>query len=693
MNYQMSIFDGATPFKIDKPIRLITLFSGYDSQALALKYLGVPFEHYRTCEWAIASIQALHDLHFADDTTDYSAGMSKAELVDRLARLGISADYNQPLTAEKIKRYGEDKLRTIYNNIKSAHNMVSITNAKGEDLGIVDTNKYCYIMTYSFPCFTADSLVLTDRGYKKIIDIQKGDYVLTHDNTYQKVVNTFDNGVHPLLKIRTMGTDEIKCTPNHKFLVRTRKRKFAEHKIVRTFSESYWKPACALSKDDYLGIAINQKSIVPKWNGVDFVWRDGRKTRHKNELNNLMSYADFWWIIGRYIGDGWCRTQGGIIICCAHEEIEEITSVVGKYFKYSIDTKSTVTKVHIALKELSAFVEQFGKGALGKHLTNTILDLPRKLLKAFLDGYMSADGCKKGNLNKAISISRELIYGLAQCVAKVYMMPYRIYYTKRPAKYQIQGRTVNQHDTYQLVWKDDVCKQDKAFYEDGHIWYPIKEITEIAPENVYDIEVEKNHSFTVQNIMVHNCQDLSNAGLQKGMTRDSGTRSGLLWEVERLLTETAELPQVLVMENVPQVIGAKNIGDFGEWVAVLDKLGYHSKWQVINATDYNVPQNRPRCFMVSVLGDHYYQFPKKIGNTRKLRDLLESDVPDSYYLSEKILSYFIKHTEECAEKGQGFKFAPSNGGGIARAVTTCAGNRMDDNFVVSLANMDGELNG
>lgn len=61
MSYQMSIFDGEQPFKIDKPIRLITLFSGYDSQALALKYLGVPFEHYRTCEWAIPSIQALHD--------------------------------------------------------------------------------------------------------------------------------------------------------------------------------------------------------------------------------------------------------------------------------------------------------------------------------------------------------------------------------------------------------------------------------------------------------------------------------------------------------------------------------------------------------------------------------------------------------------------------------------------------------
>lgn len=147
------------------------------------------------------------------------------------------------------------------------------------------------------------------------------------------------------------------------------------------------------------------------------------------------------------------------------------------------------------------------------------------------------------------------------------------------------------------------------------------------------------------------------------MGKGSGTRSGLLWEVERLLKESKELPQVLLMENVPQVIGKKNIGAFAEWVAFLDSLGYHSKWEVINATEYAVPQNRQRCFMVSVLGDHFYNFPKKIGNTRKLRDLLEDNVPENYYLSEKILQYFIKHTNECAEKGQGFKFAPSNGGG------------------------------
>ena len=253
---QISMFDGDKPFKIDKPLRLITLFSGYDSQALALKYLGVHFEHYRTCEWAIPSIQALKDLHFESDNTDYAVGMSKAELVEKLYTAGVSADYNVPLTKEQLQRYGESKLRTIYNNIRACHNLVSICNAKGEDLGIKETNKYCYLLTYSFPC-----------------------------------------------------------------------------------------------------------------------------------------------------------------------------------------------------------------------------------------------------------------------------------------------------------------------------------------------------------------QDLSAAGLGKGMERGSGTRSGMLWEVERLLKETKELPQVLLMENVKQVIGRKNIKAFAEWFAFLDELGYHSKWQVINATDFSIPQNRERCFMVSILGNFSFDFP------------------------------------------------------------------------------------
>lgn len=326
---QISIFEGKEKFTFSKPIRLITLFSGYDSQALALKYLGVTFEHYHTCEWAIPSIQALKDLHFDYDNGDYSIGLSKDDLVKILARKGVSSNHNEPLTEEQLSRYGETKLRTIFNNIVATRNLVSICNIHGNDLEIKETDKYEYIMTYSFPC-----------------------------------------------------------------------------------------------------------------------------------------------------------------------------------------------------------------------------------------------------------------------------------------------------------------------------------------------------------------QDLSAAGVRKGMERGSGTRSGLLWEVERLLKETPELPQVLIMKNVKQVIGQKNISAFADWIAFLDKLGYKSKWEVINATEFGIPQNRERCFMVSVLGDKFYNFPEPLELNVTLDDFLEPKerVADCYYLSDAIVEYYIRHTEESKEKSNGFKFEPT-GGGIAKTITTKEGERMTSNFI------------
>lgn len=157
------------------------------------------------------------------------------------------------------------------------------------------------------------------------------------------------------------------------------------------------------------------------------------------------------------------------------------------------------------------------------------------------------------------------------------------------------------------------------------------------------------------------------------MAKGSGTRSGMLWEVERLLGECKELPQVLVMENVPEVIGKKNIKHFSEWVARLDELGYKSKWEILNGTDFNVPQNRKRCFMVSVLGDYYYTFPEKQGCALRLKDVLEDNVADKYYLSNSIIEYFVKHSKEEKDKGNGFSFEPTDGECNAKTITTRAG--------------------
>ena len=131
------------------------------------------------------------------------------------------------------------------------------------------------------------------------------------------------------------------------------------------------------------------------------------------------------------------------------------------------------------------------------------------------------------------------------------------------------------------------------------------------------------------------CQDLSVAGKQKGMTKGSGTRSGLLWEVERLLNEVENLPQVLLMENVPQVHGKKNMEDFQRWIDFLESKGYSNYWQDLNAKNYGVAQNGNRCFMVSIFGDYSFKFPESIELKKVMKDYLEDEVDEKYYINNE----------------------------------------------------------
>lgn len=290
----MTIFDMLYPaFKIDKPIRLIELFAGVGSQAMALRDLGVDFEHHRIAEWEVSAFKSYKAIHMPDDDTDYSKDISNGDLPHVLFNLGISTNGKDPMTLKEIQRKSEKWQRETYNNIKATNNLCSVCNFNGEDLGIVETDKYCYILTYSFPC-----------------------------------------------------------------------------------------------------------------------------------------------------------------------------------------------------------------------------------------------------------------------------------------------------------------------------------------------------------------QDLSVAGKMQGMAKGSGTRSGLLWEVERLLSEVKELPQVLLMENVPQVISDANISDFHKWQKFLEDKGYTNYVEILNAKDFGVAQNRERCFMVSLLGQWNYKFPQTIPLTKTMADYLEDEVDEKYYINSDKANKLIQQLME-----------------------------------------------
>ena len=209
--------------------------------------------------------------------------------------------------------------------------------------------------------------------------------------------------------------------------------------------------------------------------------------------------------------------------------------------------------------------------------------------------------------------------------------------------------------------------------------------TDITKISANDLNITNTDLYTYILTYSFPCQDLSLAGKGKGMEKGTGTRSSLLWEVERLLKECNELPQILLMENVPMVHSSENIKDFEKWLLFLESLGYKNYWKDLNAKNYGIPQNRDRCYMISLLNTNYdYTFPQPIKLKLRLKDMLEEKVDEKYFLSKSMLKFFLENSEKNKLKGNGFRFNPvnKNEAELAKTLTTRCGSRMDDNFIV-----------
>ena len=174
------------------------------------------------------------------------------------------------------------------------------------------------------------------------------------------------------------------------------------------------------------------------------------------------------------------------------------------------------------------------------------------------------------------------------------------------------------------------------------------------------------------------CQDISLAGQLKGIVKGE-TRSGLLYEVQRLLAQAQSddaLPKYLIMENVKNLVSKKFRPDFEGWLGWLDELGYNNYWKVLNAVDYGIPQNRERVFCVSIRKDidTGYTFPSPIESDTVLMDKLEpvEDIDEKYFLSSECVKRRFTKNQINEEKGYGFKFSPveREEAKIATTVTT-----------------------
>lgn len=215
--------------------------------------------------------------------------------------------------------------------------------------------------------------------------------------------------------------------------------------------------------------------------------------------------------------------------------------------------------------------------------------------------------------------------------------------------------------------------------------FPPLDITQIHADDLNICDTEKYCYFMTYSFP---CTDLSLAGKQAGMKKGSGTRSGLLWEVERILREIkesgGELPQILFMENVPQVHAEVNKADFQKWIDFLTGIGYVSYWQDLNAKDYGVAQNRNRCFMFSFLGEYNYRFPSPVPLTKRIRDYLEESVDERFYVSDKALKGFAEPAKKQKEKGNNFHAVIRDGDSIAATIKSRYYKDGSDCFIVAM---------
>lgn len=149
------------------------------------------------------------------------------------------------------------------------------------------------------------------------------------------------------------------------------------------------------------------------------------------------------------------------------------------------------------------------------------------------------------------------------------------------------------------------------------------------------------------------CTDISNAGKHAGFAEGSNTRSSLLWECEKAIK--AKQPKYLLLENVKALVQKKYLPDFNRWLQILESYGYINYWQVMNARNYGVAQNRERVFVVSILGEHApYIFPDTMKLSKRVEDYMEQGVDESYYIdperiTQRVLNDILEQPNVRAE--------------------------------------------
>jgi hypothetical protein len=408
------------------------------------------------------------------------------------------------------------------------------------DITKIDGGKIepCEIVSFGSPCFPAGTHILTTRGYVPIEDIPIGEMVLTHLGRWRKVTAT-SSKIAPtvVLKGNHFG---LETTHEHPIYSTEIKNYYpsvgGKRRIVKTLANvGEW--TCAAKMGGKQWATPNTTEPLP----IPPPQYHSAKQKELPELNE-----EFFYFVGRWLGDGWVRTEqragrpngqqnGQIFLCDSFDKEQELIDTVSPISEnYSVFRERTAVKIRFCSTALCDWLTaNFGKGAADKTIPAWVFSLPVEYREAVLRGVEESDGHKIGeNQIKISTVSKKLMLGL-RLLGETLGYSTSTYFYKRKPSCAIEGRTVNQKNTYTITFTKS--KRNTNMRHGVHTWYKCREVIDTGTtKEVYNLSVEDDESYVADGIVVHNCTDISIAGKGEGI---SAARSGLFFEAIRVIRE------------------------------------------------------------------------------------------------------------------------------------------------------------
>lgn len=348
-------------------------------------------------------------------------------------------------------------------------------------------------------CFTKGHYVQLQEGnYKDISEVSIGDTVLTYDGSYQNVSNIFKTREDEIFGLKIYKTPEIFTTSEHPFYVEGKG----------------WVEVKDLEVGDFLKIApISSKNIIPNFSVTVNV------NQHTTKEVPIKLSKDFMFFLGYYIGNGIITgsVKTAVQLSVPDKKLDLVkTNLEALHLHYrTFDSASKVQK-NIIFNDAAyaTFISKYFYGkAHSKFIPEFLYDLPVELIEPFLEGYYEADGCKRGSTLRITTVSPSLAFGISRLYHKIGKVTCNPLFQKRPPTCVIEGRTVNQRDTFSIECSDNPIKSGYKITSEG-VFYKLQKKSLKAPEDyngyVYNLTVDVNHTYTVNNMSTHNCHGMVN---------------------------------------------------------------------------------------------------------------------------------------------------------------------------------------